>query len=519
MKLWLTSDNVNWDTERYRYAAEQMMLTLFPEERPEYPDAPPPTSLVGEDNAVVFTLHRGKKLTNMSALVFRANGWYNGVVRFPSEKLDEAPEAVYHTVQRALKQAFYNAGSALLGHDLPWGSLTGVRPTKLPTRALWEGATPKQAQKELEKTYRVSPLRAQLALDCAQHSVAAKSALRPEEVSIYVGIPFCPSRCAYCSFISAAVDKCLPLVEPFTRGLCREIEALGRVLKDAGRSVRTVYMGGGTPTTLSHQQLEAILSATEEHLPLAGCTEFTVEAGRPDTVTPEKLQVLSRHGVGRISVNPQSMDDAVLARMGRHHTGEDIRRAYEQVRAAGDFAVNMDLIAGLPGDSPEGFAASLDQVMALEPENITVHTLALKKGSRLMEEGTDLPGGAAVEKMLDAAWAALRTAGYEPYYLYRQKYMSGSFENVGWARPGFASLYNIAMMEELHTVLALGGGGVSKLVWPGTGKLERLANPKYPQEYLRDLEKICAGKSILTPFLLLGAPTKPERLCGEMKGD
>lgn len=523
MKLWLTSDNVDWDTERYHYAAEQMLLTLFPGERPEYPDSPVPTSLASESNAVIFTLHRGKKLTNMSALLLRDGYWHNGVVRFPSEKLDEAPEQVYHTVQRAVKQSFYNAGTALLGHDLPWGSLTGVRPTKLPTRALWNGAAPTQAKKELEKTYRVSPLRAQLAVDCAGESVKAKGSLLPDEVSLYIGIPFCPSRCVYCSFISAAVDKCLPLVAPFVEGLCRELEAAGRLLKASGRQVRTVYIGGGTPTTLSAEQLDAVLTALERSIPLDHCGEFTVEAGRPDTITPEKLSVLARHGVGRVSVNPQSMDDAVLARVGRPHTAQDVRRAYAQVRAAGDFAVNMDLIAGLPGDSPAGFARSLDQVMDLGPENITVHTLALKKGAKLMESTEDVPGfcgesgqgGAAplpdapeggggaerMEQTLDAAWTALRGAGYAPYYLYRQKYMSGSLENVGWTRPGFSSLYNIAMMEELHTILALGGGGITKLVEPKTGKLERVSNPKYPQEYLRDIDKIIAEKLALTDLL------------------
>ena len=501
MKIWLTSDNVDWDTSRYHYAAEQMMLTLFPLEKPEYPEGPAPTSLVGEHNAVIFTLHRGKKLTNMSALVFRGDRWHNGVVRFPSEKLDETPEAVYHTVQRALKQSFYNAGSALLGHDLPWGSLTGVRPTKLPTRALLAGATPKQAQKELEKTYHVSPFRAELAVDCAGESVKAVRSLQPDEVSLYIGIPFCPSRCVYCSFISAAVDKCLPLVEPFVDALCREIQATGALLRDTGRAVRTVYMGGGTPTTLSAKQLDTVLTALEAHMDLSRCTEFTVEAGRPDTITPEKLAVLANHKVGRVSVNPQSMEDAVFARMGRPHTGEDIRKAYGQVRSAGQFAVNMDLIAGLPGDSPVGFARSLEEVMALEPENITVHTLALKKGSRLMENPEELPTDEQVENMLNNAWTALRSAGYAPYYLYRQKYMSGSFENVGWAKPGYASLYNIAMMEELHTILALGGGGVTKLVWPGTGKIERVTNPKYPQEYLRDLEKLLKEKAALAGFL------------------
>ena len=502
MKIWLTSDNVDWETERYHYAAEQMLFTLFSGEKPEYPETPVPTSLVSEDNAVIFTLHRGKKLTNMSALLLRGGRWNNGVVRFESTELDEAEEQLYHTLQRAVKQSFYKAGTMLLGHDLPWGSLTGVRPTKLPTRALLAGATPKEAKKELEKVYRVSPLRAQLALDCAGESVKAVKSLAPEEVSLYVGIPFCPSRCIYCSFVSAAVDKCLPLVEPFVDALCREVETTGAILQKAGRRVRTVYMGGGTPTTLSAEQMDVVLSAMEKHLPLDGCTEFTVEAGRPDTITEEKLAVLARHRVDRVSVNPQSMNRIALEKMGRPHTAQDIRRAYGQVRTAGRFAVNMDLIAGLPGDDPERFAHSLYEVMALEPENITVHTLALKKGSALMEHPEELPTDKDVEEMLDGAWAALGEAGYRPYYLYRQKYMSGSFENVGWAKPGYASLYNIAMMEELHTILALGGGGVTKLVWPKTGKIERVSNPKYPQEYLRDVEKICGEKEALLPFLM-----------------
>lgn len=497
MKLWLTSDNVDWDTGRYRYAAEQMMLTLFPAERPEYPETPVPTSLATEDNAVIFTLHRGKKLTNMSALLLRGGRWNNGVVRFPSEKLDEAPEQVYHTVQRAVKQAFYKAGTMLLGGDLPWGSLTGVRPVKLPTKALLEGATPSQAEKELAETYHVSPARRKLAMDCAAQSVKAIQSLAPDEISLYIGIPFCPSRCVYCSFISAAVDQCLPLVEPFVDALCQEIEGAGQLLRRRGKTVRTVYLGGGTPTTLSPKQLDSILTALETQIDLSRCTELTVEAGRPDTITPDKLAVLAAHNVGRVSVNPQSMNDEVLRRMGRPHTGEDIRRAYAQVRAAGTFTVNMDLIAGLPGDSPDGFAHSLAHVLDMAPENITVHTLALKKGSRLMEHPEELPSDREVEAMLDGAWAALRQAGYAPYYLYRQKYMSGSFENVGWAKPGTESLYNIIMMEELHSVLALGGGAVTKVIDPTDGKLTRYANPKYPKEYLERIEQIIAEKEAL----------------------
>lgn len=483
MKLILSGHN-------YRYAAEQMMLTLFPGERPG----------AGE-NALVLSLSRGNLWLTASARLTYEGNLYTARRRAKTAELTGGL-ADDRVCQRILKLAFYDAGVKALGQEPPWGALTGVRPVKIPAKALEQGASPARAEAVLRDTYRVSPLRRELAMDCARESVRAKASLRPDEVSLYVGIPFCPSRCVYCSFISAAVDKCLPLVGPFADALEGEIRALGRVLRETGRTVRTVYMGGGTPTTLSAEQLDRILSAMADCLPMERCSEFTVEAGRPDTISPDKLSVLARHGADRISVNPQSMEDAVLRRMGRPHTGEDIRRAFGQVRAAGPFAVNMDLIAGLPGDTPEGFARSLAEVIALGPENITVHTLALKKGSRLMEEGEDLPSGEVVKTMLDSAWASLRAAGYAPYYLYRQKYMSGSFENVGWTKPGFSSLYNIAMMEELHTILALGGGGVTKLVWPATGRIRRVANPKYPQEYLRDIDKLREEKAALAPFLL-----------------
>lgn len=500
MKLWLTQSRVPWDTERFHYAVEQMMMTLFPGEKPEYPQTPPPEAEFAESSAI-FTLERENDRAAMNVTVFWNGKIQKARLDFPAEELDRPAEAVYRTLQTAIKQAFYQAGIALLGRELPWGSITGVRPVKLPARAILAGEPPEQAEALLRDTYHVAPIRRELAMDCAFESVNATRSLAPDEVSLYIGIPFCPSRCVYCSFISAAVGQCLKLVEPFVDALCREIEATGRLLRETERCVRTVYMGGGTPTTLSAEQMERVLSAVETHIDLSRCTEFTVEAGRPDTITPEKLAVLARHKIGRVSVNPQSMCDEVLKRMGRPHTGEDIRRAYGEVRAAGDFLVNMDLIAGLPGDSPDSFARSLNEVISMAPENITVHTLALKKGARLAENPEILPTDRQVEDMLDKAWNALRAAGYAPYYLYRQKYMSGSFENVGWAKPNCVSLYNIAMMEELHTILALGGGGVTKLVTPGTGKIERLANPKYPQEYLRDIDKLLENKTALAPFL------------------
>ena len=474
----------------YKYAAEQMLLTLFPDQRPEYPDGKPEE---GADH-LVLSLSLGERWATASARLTWRGETCRKVRRCPIPSAEDKV-ARDRAFQQILKLAFYDAGTTLLGREPPWGALTGVRPVKIPTKAILAGATAAGAERVLKETYHVSPLRRELAMDCARASLAALDTLLPQEVSLYVGIPFCPTRCAYCSFVSADVGRSLKLIDPFLDALCREVAATGRALEGAGLKVRTVYFGGGTPTTLTAPQLDRLMGELSAHIDLSGCTEYTVEAGRPDTITRERLQVLSRRGCNRISVNPQTMSDRVLSAMGRSHRAEDILRAYALVRESGIPCVNMDLIAGLPADSVEGFRSSLDQVLALGPENITVHTLALKKGSRLMEEGSSIPSGADVASMLDYAWSALRSAGQTPYYLYRQKYMSGSFENVGWCRPGTESLYNICMMEELHTIISLGGGGMTKLVDRAAGRIQRIANPKYPKEYLERIDALCAGKA------------------------
>ena len=488
MKLYYRGHN-------YRYAAEQMLLTLFPTERPEYADAPPGP---GED-ALVLSLSRGETWATATAALTWNGAEYRAARRCRVSELTDQLSAD-RALQRILKLAFYDAGTAALGKEPPWGALTGVRPVKIPAKAMLAGATPAQAEKVLRDTYRVSPGRRKLAMDCAQASLAAQRSLGEHEVSLYVGIPFCPTRCAYCSFVSADVGRALKLIDPFLDALSREIRATGAMLADAGLRVRTVYFGGGTPTTLTAPQLDRLMGELAEHIDLSACTEYTVEAGRPDTITAEKLAVLKRRGCDRVSVNPQSMSDAVLAAMGRAHRAADILGAFALVRESGIGCVNMDLIAGLPGDSADGFRASLDQVLSLAPENVTVHTLALKKGSRLMEGETPLPPGEDVAAMLDYAWRALRESGQIPYYLYRQKYMSGSFENVGWCLPGTESLYNICMMEELHTIVSLGGGGVTKLVDRHTGYIQRVANAKYPQEYIQKIDAICADKARVAEF-------------------
>ena len=498
MKLYFYADAALWQPERYHYAAEQMMLALFPGEKPEYPAQPPHT--LEEEPFAAFSLSLDGEEGILHCLVRREGAQAEGTSRFPARDLSLPPEAVYHTVQHALKLAFYQAGVTLLGQQPPWGALTGVRPVKLPTRAMAAGATPAQAQAQLEEEYHVSPQRARLAVDCAKASLAAQRALHEREVSLYIGIPFCPTRCAYCSFVSADVGRTLKLVDPYVEALKEEIDAMGRLLRELGLSVCSFYMGGGTPTTLSAPQLENLLARCHQVLPLEGCTEYTVEAGRPDTITREKLEVLKAHGIGRISINPQTLEDPVLQAIGRRHTARDILEAYATAREVGFASINMDLIAGLPRDSFAGFQRSLEGVMALCPENITVHTLALKKGSTLMERGGALPSGEETAHMLDFSRESLSEAGYVPYYLYRQKYMSGSLENVGWSKPGTESLYNIVMMEELHTVISLGGGGVTKLIEPSSGKILRLTNPKYPHDYLSSREKLAKQREEIAAF-------------------
>ena len=495
MKLYFEIPNYNWQPERYKYSVEQMMLMLFPRERPEYPEGYAPSG-----DEAVFSLDRKPDRTAVTVRVTRPEGTAQGETQVESRLLDEAPERVYHTLQHALKMAFYQAGTEILGQEPPWGALTGVRPVKLPTRCMLAGGTPEQAQAELEEEYRVSSLRAQLAVDCAQASLAVDREVREDQVSLYIGIPFCPTRCAYCSFVSADVGRTLKLVEPYLETVLEEVEYTGRVLRESGLSIHSLYVGGGTPTTLSAGQLERLFSSARAHLPLETCVEYTVEAGRPDTITREKLEVLRRQGVERISINPQTLEDEVLAAIGRKHSARDILDAYALAREVGFDSINMDLIAGLPRDSFEGFRRSLEGVLALRPENVTVHTLALKKGSRLMEEGGALPSGEETARMLDFSRDTLREAGFLPYYLYRQKYMSGSLENVGWCLPGKESVYNIIMMEELQTVVSIGGGGVTKLVDRKNGRIVRLPNPKYPHDYLSSRDKILAQKDEIAAF-------------------
>ena len=474
----------------YRYAVEQSLLAFFPGQRPVYE---------GEeaDRALVSLTLEGREALAETVLTVdgrTARGQArtaipDGADEYEGERLR----------QRAVKLSFFEAARALTGVTPAWGALTGIRPAKLASELL-EAGGPEAADRTLRDVYFVSPQRRRLCIECAQAGLAARAALKPEEISLYVGIPFCPTRCAYCSFVSNSVEKSFRWVEPYLEALLAEVDSAAQMVRDLGLRVRSFYMGGGTPTTLSAAQLDRLLGRLGERFDLSGVVEYTVEAGRPDTVTADKLEVLRRRGTTRVSVNPQSMEDRVLAAIGRRHSADDIRAAVELVDRFGFPHVNMDLIAGLPEDTPEGFRRTLDEVIGFGTDNITVHTLSLKKGSRITLEGTRIPTEDEVAAMLDYADPALRGAGFAPYYLYRQKYMSGSFENVGWCRPGGTGWYNIYIMEELHTILSLGAGGSTKMVDPARDRIERVFNLKYPQEYVQRPEKIAANQAAFRRF-------------------
>ena len=455
-----------------RYAVEQLQMALFPE---------------GTEGEAISTLHRAPTWLTATAKIT-----LNGRTATGTRRIRVSEETV-RLRRRALQQSYYLAAVQLLGTVPPWGALAGVRPTKISTKHMLSGNSPESADKLLRDVYYVTPERRRLAVDCSVSTVHAAGLLEETDISLYIGIPFCPTRCTYCSFVSRTVGRKTELLEPYLNALLQEIAVTGQLLAQSGRKVRTVYIGGGTPTTLSAAQMARLLDAVHESFDLSRCIEFTVEGGRPDTLDEEKLRTIFEHGADRMSINPQTMEDPVLRACGRPHKAADVVRAYGEAVRAGFTAINMDLIAGLPEDTVDGFCRSLDAVVALNPANITVHTLALKKGADLFERRVSLPTAEEVTEMVAYAEKTLRAKGYKPYYLYRQKYMSGSFENVGWSRDNLDCLYNIYMMEEVHTILSLGGGGMNKVNLPG-GKIERFHNPKFPEQYIEMLDSVLRQK-------------------------
>ena len=381
------------------------------------------------------------------------------------------------------------------GYTPKWGILTGVRPVKL-LRQLKTKLGEQKAFEQFQTNYLVSKEKAELSRVTMHNEEPILALSRPESFSLYVSIPFCPSRCSYCSFVSSSLEQTAKLIPQYLPLLCEEIRRTGEIASELGLRLESVYVGGGTPTTLSAEQLALLLRTIRENFTLSTIREFTVEAGRPDTITAEKLDALKDGGITRISINPQTLNDDVLKIIGRRHTTAQTLSAFSLAREKGFHNINMDLIAGLPGDTVPGFQNTLDHVVALAPESITVHTLALKRSARMMQEENEPFGSDALAagEMLDYADAVLAENGYRPYYLYRQSRMVGNLENTGWAKPGAESPYNVYIMDETQTILACGAGASSKIKGPRADQLERIFNFKYPFEYVSRFQEILDRK-------------------------
>ncbi|MBQ7715868.1 MAG: coproporphyrinogen dehydrogenase HemZ [Clostridia bacterium] len=388
----------------------------------------------------------------------------------------------------ALGRAFLEAGERATGIRPPWGLLTGVRPSKLARWSIESGLDESEAADALVRDYSVTREKAKLAASVASAELSLLKRDLYDKCSVYIAIPFCPTRCSYCSFVSYTSERLLSLIPEYLEVLMGEIKRTSRLIASLGKKVSTVYIGGGTPTTLDSEQLTRLLSCVAESFDTRSLDEFTLEAGRPDTIDREKARAAYSCGVSRVSVNTQTLNADVLQRIGRRHTPDDFFRAYSDVRCAGIENVNVDLIAGLPGESYDSFVSSLSGIEPLRPENITVHAFCVKKSAELKSENVYAPKSRDAEKSVSYAADHLGERGYIPYYMYRQKNAVSNLENVGYSLPGHEGLYNVLMMEEVQSIFAIGASAVTKLVrWEdGNCVIKRTAENKYPFEYLRD---------------------------------
>ncbi len=400
----------------------------------------------------------------------------------------------------AVGRAVFEAGKSFFGYMPPWGILTGVRSSKVAAELLLTGKGLRRAKQIMRDEYFVNPKKAHLAVSVAATEIKLTRKLPDNMCSVYVSIPFCPSRCAYCSFVSYTSPRLLSLIDEYLLMLYKDIKNVFSVIREKNLTVSTVYIGGGTPTVLNEKQLEALLKCITKEIDPATLSEFTLEAGRPDTITKSKLAIAKKYGITRVSVNPQTLSDDVLRAIGRHHTVDDFFRAYDIAAASGIRDLNVDLIAGLPGDEFSVFAETMDKIIDLHPTNITVHTFSVKKASDLLrgDENVYSMKGGDVAKCVEYSQLKTKLAGYRPYYMYRQRNTVGNLENVGYSLEGSEGMYNIFMMGELHSIFGVGAGAVTKIVSAPdekTGKrtIERIFMPKYPYEYLRDADKLREG--------------------------
>ena len=477
-------------SHEFLYETEKLLMLFFPLEKNTV------LKEFTEDSGDYFYT---EIIRSDEAVTFKSTFSYNTKVLSDERTLNKADvtDEEYELLSLA-----YPLLKNVCGFAPGWGMLTGVRPSKLIMNKMLE-TDEETARDYFINHFFASPEKTELALSVAKREIEIIKEIDEKTFSLYVSIPFCPTRCSYCSFVSHSIgtESAKKLMPEYVNKLCEEIAFTGEKAKENGLRLTSIYWGGGTPTTLSAEDLDRVLSAIEDNFDLTNCTEYTVEAGRPDTITKEKLQVLKKHNVGRISINPQTFSNTVLEAIGRKHSAELTVEKYNLAREIGFDCINMDLIAGLPTDTFESFKNSVDKAIFLGAENITVHTLALKRSSNIVTENeSDSVSEKDVSKMLDYAKNALTDGGYYPYYMYRQSKALGNFENVGWCKDKKECKYNVLMMEEYQHILSVGAGSVTKLLSPGIEKIERIFNYKFPFEYISRFSELLEKKERITTF-------------------
>ena len=403
-------------------------------------------------------------------------------------------------MELSLSRLLFKAMGEITGIVPKWGVITGIRPVKRVNDMFSEGMNKAEIFKAMESRYLCSEEKCDIAYKTAITQKPVLDELEKDSFSLYVSVPFCPTRCSYCSFVSQSIEGCMKLIPEYVNKLCEEIVYTAKITEKLGLKLDTVYFGGGTPTTLTAAQLDRVMKVIANSFDMSTVREYTVEAGRPDTITEEKLKVLKANGCGRVSINPQTLNDSVLEAIGRKHTTAQFFDSFDLARKVGFDSINTDIIAGLPTDTVESFENTIDKLIELAPENITVHTLSIKRAARLNHSGDREVLKNPADKMVEYATKRLLERGYLPYYLYRQKNMLENLENIGWTKQGHESLYNIYIMEEVQTILAMGAGGSTKLVDKDGGRLERVFNYKFPLEYNKHFELMLKRKNEIEEF-------------------
>lgn len=482
----------------FHYEIENLVRVFFPNEKLEMIKAEEIEEIKIEKPCIIAELvEYGVESQLYAQAIFDdyKNTFSDSVILSGDEKADN-PE-----LERKMAMCVYDLLVDYTGITPPWGILTGVRPIKL-FRKLCEEKGKDYTKEYFRRGLAVSEEKVLLAEETEKNERVILDTSSENSFSLYVSVPFCPTRCSYCSFVSQSVEKTTKLIEPYVELVCQELTYTAKIVKDCKLKLETVYIGGGTPTTLNAQQLEKVISTINANFDMESCREFTVEAGRPDTVTEDKLKAILEGGADRISINPQTMNDEILEKIGRKHTAQQTIDAFNLARRVGFKHINMDLIVGLPDETFESFKETLRQLAELDPESITVHTLAMKRSSNLTSQGMQLykKDAETARDMHSYCKYRLSQKGYRPYYLYRQSRMVGNLENIGYAKKGFDGLYNVFIMDETHSIIACGAGAVTKLKNHSDGSLKRIFNYKYPYEYINSFDEMLKRKDEIKDF-------------------